>query len=134
MTSTVLTSSVLSSSTPRASARRSSGRPSGPGPRRSASVYLRRRLGVIVGAIALAIVGVGMVSVGFADAGSGTMTPVPVGATGVNTVIAQPGDTLWSLAREVQPKGDVRPLVAQLARRNGGSSVQAGDRIVLPSR
>jgi nucleoid-associated protein YgaU len=112
-------------------------------PSTSAARYVRRRLAVAAVAILCATAGVLLASTTFADAGQGD----PAGrvssgsaSSGSSTsgsgtvVIVQPGDTLWSLAREVQPDGDVRPLVAQLARTHGGSSVRAGDRIVLPGR
>ena len=47
-------------------------------------------------------------------------------------VIVQPGDTLWSIARAVQPEGDVRPLVQRLAELNGGAQIRAGQALVLP--
>ena len=98
----------------------------------SAGPYLRRRLGVAVAVMVLAVVGVGLSSIRFADAGQAG----PAGTAPVSTsfVIVQPGDTLWSLAREVQPDGDIRPLVAQLSRAHGGSSLRAGERIALSVR
>ncbi|HEX9969089.1 MAG TPA: LysM domain-containing protein [Acidimicrobiales bacterium] len=46
--------------------------------------------------------------------------------------VVQPGDTLWSIARSLQPEGDVRRLVQQLATQRKGSALQVGERIVLP--
>jgi hypothetical protein len=43
----------------------------------------------------------------------------------------QPGDTLWSIARSVQPAGDVRPLVHRLERANHGTRLRVGDRLLL---
>lgn len=51
-------------------------------------------------------------------------------ATAVVVVVA-PGDTIWSLARRVQPSGDIRPLVARIAARNGGADLRVGDRLVI---
>ena len=96
-----------------------------------AGVFLRRRVGVLFAVICLAILGLSVASTPFADAGQGSANDAAVGG---NVVIVQPGDTLWTLARGVQPNGDVRPLVAQLARSHGGSSLRAGDRIALPNR
>ena len=99
-------------------------RPGGP--------YLRRRIGVAVAAVVFAVVGMGVSSTRFADAGQARPTgETPVGAS---VVIVQPGDTLWSLARDVQPDGDIRPLVAQLSRAHGGSSLRSGERIAVPAR
>lgn len=60
--------------------------------------------------------------------------PVGVGAStspASTAMVVQPGDTLWAIARRLQPEGDVRPLVDELARRAGGASVSAGQRIDL---
>ena len=46
--------------------------------------------------------------------------------------VVQPGETLWSIAGALRPSGDVRGLVRTLARLNGGSSLQVGQRLVLP--
>jgi hypothetical protein len=46
--------------------------------------------------------------------------------------VVQHGDTLWSIARSLQPVGDVRPLVDALERRNGGSQLDIGQVLVLP--
>lgn len=44
----------------------------------------------------------------------------------------QPGDTLWSIARRVQPAGDPRPLVDRLVSTHGGPTLYVGERLVLP--
>jgi hypothetical protein len=46
-------------------------------------------------------------------------------------VVVQPGDTLWAIARRIQPTGDVRPLVDELAHRAGGAAVVSGQRLDL---
>jgi hypothetical protein len=56
----------------------------------------------------------------------------PAGASG-RTVVVAPGDTLWSIARRLQPTGDVRPLVDRLAAANGGPAIAAGDQLVVPT-
>lgn len=45
------------------------------------------------------------------------------------TVVVRPGDTLWSIARDLQPQGDIRPLVDRLVAAHGSSSIAPGDRI-----
>ena len=40
--------------------------------------------------------------------------------TAGQVVIVKPGDTLWSIARKMQPTGDVRPLVDRIATLNNG--------------
>lgn len=46
--------------------------------------------------------------------------------------VVQPGDTLWSIARHLQPQGDVRPLVDQLVDLNGGTDLAVGQRLPIP--
>ncbi len=46
--------------------------------------------------------------------------------------VVQSGDTLWSIARSVQPHGDVRRLVHQLAQQTGGAEISVGSQIELP--
>jgi nucleoid-associated protein YgaU len=46
-------------------------------------------------------------------------------------VVVQPGDTLWAIARRIQPTGDIRPLVDELAHRAGGAAVVSGQRLDL---
>jgi len=49
------------------------------------------------------------------------------------TVTVAAGDTLWSIARQVQPSGDVRPLVDQLVATYGAAGLQPGQQIVVPA-
>jgi hypothetical protein len=46
--------------------------------------------------------------------------------------VVQPGDTLWEIARALQPEGDVRPLVYQLGKTRNGAPLRVGERITLP--
>lgn len=52
-------------------------------------------------------------------------------AAGQETVVVQAGDTLWSIARRLQPTGDVRPLVDELVTLNGSTLVTPGDQLVI---
>jgi hypothetical protein len=45
--------------------------------------------------------------------------------------IVQPGDTLWSIARALDPDADARILVEQLIGQRGSSPLRVGERIVL---
>jgi len=121
-------------------------------PRRlPATVYRRRRLGAavlavgIVVLVGLAFVGAQSVAARFdgttvVSTGSPAGAVVPAASASAvapsvetaptrSTKVVQPGDTLWSIARELQPEGDVRPLVDHLASRLGGSSLTVGQRI-----
>jgi hypothetical protein len=46
-------------------------------------------------------------------------------------VVVQPGDSAWSIARRLQPTGDIRPLVDRLVERTGGGVLRAGERLDL---
>jgi hypothetical protein len=51
--------------------------------------------------------------------------------------VVAPGNSLWSIARQIQPHGDVRPLVDALAAEHGGRPLVPGDVLAwppLPSR
>ncbi|TRZ70839.1 MAG: LysM peptidoglycan-binding domain-containing protein [Actinobacteria bacterium] len=47
------------------------------------------------------------------------------------TVIAQPGDTLWAIAKRVAPQANIADLVDQLVRINGDAIV-AGQLVRIP--
>lgn len=55
-------------------------------------------------------------------------------AAGDVLVLVGPGDSLWSIAEEVAPGRDPRPLVAALIEANGGVSLQIGQQIVIPGQ
>ena len=44
-------------------------------------------------------------------------------------IVVQPGDSLWSVARRIQPRGDLRHLVDRLIERVGATSVTRGQHI-----
>ena len=58
-----------------------------------------------------------------------------VGASGAvaegEAYVVQPGDTFWSIAAEVAPGQDPRPVVDRLQDANGGSALRVGDRLVI---
>jgi LysM repeat protein len=45
--------------------------------------------------------------------------------------LVQQGDTYWSIARHLQPSGDVRALVDHLSSDHGGAPLQPGEQLVL---
>ena len=49
-----------------------------------------------------------------------------------STYVVAQGDTLWSIARHLQPEGDVRPVVDALAATRHGRPLEVGETIVLP--
>jgi len=45
--------------------------------------------------------------------------------------VVRPGDTLWSIARDLVPQGDIRPVVDRLAAARGDLPLQPGESVVL---
>lgn len=96
----------------------------------SAAVYRRRRLGVAVAALGLLAVAIfGLVGVFGGSARADENTPGRISTPRV--VIAQPGDTLWAIARRIAPVGSITELVDQLVRMNG-DNITAGQEVRLP--
>ena len=94
-----------------------------------AHVYRRRRL-VVMALLVLALSCVVLLAgrVGQADAeldGSAPAAPV---------YVVQPGDTLWSIAADLDPGNDPRELVGWLTDSAGGTDLVPGQRIELPRR
>jgi LysM repeat protein len=88
----------------------------------SAAVYWRRRL--VATAFGL---GVLLTAAHAGAALGGTTTTAPERSPHVTTIVAAPGDTLWSIAHRLAPNADPRGVVDALARSHGGSDVQPGD-------
>ena len=103
------------------------GRRSGGGVHRAG----RTRAGLLVG-LMLALAIAWSVAGWVAGPGSG-VDPVGAGITpeAWTIVVVQPGDTLWSIAAEIDPDGDIRATVDRLAQRNGGSTLTVGQRLVV---
>jgi hypothetical protein len=100
--------------------------------RRGAAVRRRR---VVLGTVAAGI----LVALALPWSGTGGQTlatPGPALAGGAvvahGTYVIQPGDTLWSIAIRLDPTGDPRRLVAQLAVQVGGDTAVPGEHVVLP--
>ncbi|MCU1463049.1 MAG: hypothetical protein JWO37_3124 [Acidimicrobiales bacterium] len=101
--------------------------------RPSTATYRRRRclavaalvVVVLAACAAMARAGVGPL------AAPAVATPAPIAVAGPGTYVVQPGDTWWSIARRLHPDGDVRPIVDELAARNGGPSLQVGQRVSI---
>ena len=79
----------------------------------------------------------GVLALPWGGAGGHTLaTPgsAPVGGTVAHHAgyVVRPGDTLWSIAERLDPSGDPRPVVAQLAAEVGSDTVVPGEHVVLP--
>lgn len=103
-----------------------------PARRAQAAVYRRRR--IVVGLALATVVAVVILLANAAVARTaGGGDPSSVAGTSQPAVhVVQPGDTLWSIARELEPEGDVRLVVDRLADLNGGAPLVVGQRLALP--
>ena len=99
-----------------------------PARRNQRAVYRRRR-------VLAALVGLGLVltiaRAGAALGGSSLATPERL--PHVQHVVVEPGDTLWSIARRAVPGHDVRPVVDQMVRTLGTSTVAVGESVPVPT-
>jgi hypothetical protein len=94
--------------------------------RPDAAAYRRRRLVALVLALVLVIAAVQVLThVASASASAGVAPSEPV------VLVAEAGDSYWSLASKVYDGGDIRSTVDALVRANGGHDLHVGDRIVL---
>ena len=96
----------------------------------SVATYQRRRLVVLVATMLI----LGVVIAGVIGA-TGTTAQADQAVAGQSieprTVIAQPGDTLWAIAKRVAPQANISDLVDQLVRINGDAIV-AGQLVRIP--
>jgi len=106
----------------------------------SAATYRRRRLvaaALVLGALlagsgVLGALGGGSLTASERGSSSTGSIELQVQPVGRSTTVVEPGDTLWSIARALQPEGDVRPLVDTLAAARSGRPLEVGETIVLP--
>lgn len=115
--------------------------------RQPAAVYRRRRVAALlvvltalvlgrtaIGALAAPADDLAVVTAAALDAPAAEVAPAAEPAASPaepRVYVVRPGDTVWSIAEQLQPGGDVRALVDQLTERAGGSGLQAGQRIAL---
>ncbi len=89
-----------------------------PGP----DLIRKRRVAVLFGVGLLTLTGVGVASAASSHSGSAS--------TVVHVVL--PGESLWSIARDAKPSGDIRRLVAKLGEQVHGDQLHPGDELVVP--
>lgn len=94
-----------------------------------------RPVHVVAALVALVVVVLGTFAISSGALAALSPAPAsPASATAADqTVVVAPGDTLWSIARDLQPSGDVRALVDELLALNGAGPIQPGDRVIVPS-
>lgn len=118
---------------------RRSAAPPTPGVRPTAAQFRRRRAAASLAAVVLLGAGVALGMPGGVPLTPSGRAPaaggVPADAIAVAdaSYVVRPGDTLWHIARALQPDGDVRPLVQRLAAARQGAPLLAGERLVFPS-
>jgi hypothetical protein len=93
---------------------------------------VHRRRGVVAGVLLVVFVLALLAVSRVVTVLGGEPASVPERRPGAVTYVVQPGDTLWGIARSLQPDGDVRALVGRLARANGGAELSVGEQLVLP--
>jgi LysM repeat protein len=99
----------------------------------SAATYRRRR--AVAGVVLAVLVALTIVAGHDVLAGSGG---VPASAASSQpahapaTVIAQPGDNLWSIAAAHHGDSSITAYLDTLVDRNGGATIEVGQTIVLP--
>lgn len=91
-------------------------------------MYLRRRVVAAVILLALMWAAVAVVA---ELVGGGSST---AGASAeVRSQPIEPGDTWWSLAKDLDRPGDVRDTIAMLVDLNGGEELPVGGHVLLPA-
>lgn len=91
-------------------------------------VYLRRRVVAAVVLLALMWAAVAVVAE-MVDGGSSS-----AGASAeVRSQLVEPGDTWWSLAKDLDRSGDIRDTIAALVDLNGGEELLVGHHVLLPA-
>ena len=101
--------------------------------RASEATYRRRR--AVVGTVLAIVVATGIVVTHDVLAGPGGVpasAAAGLPAPARTTITAQPGDSLWSIARAHRGDVPITRYVDKLVSLNGGPSIQAGQAVVLP--
>ncbi len=93
-----------------------------PAPRVSAATFRRRRIGVLLGVVAV------VVMAGRAGAAlGGDSLAAPGHAPAVTRYVVQSGDTLWGAAAHLAPDEDPRAVVDALVRARGDGTLMPGE-------
>lgn len=106
--------------------------PGGQSPAARAATFRRRRIvaALVLVTVLVVVVQLAQVAVGWAGGLAGPGSAPIEGRVAV--VEAAPGDTLWTIARQVHPTGDIRPAVDAMQAERGGTAVQVGDAVRVP--
>jgi len=99
-------------------------------PRRRASLEVRRRR-TLLAMMGLALVLLALPLGGFGGTSHSTES-ASAAQPHIGTYTVRAGDSLWSIAQRVDPTGDPRPIVSQLAGELGSYTVVPGEQITIP--
>jgi len=92
-------------------------------------VYRRRRFGVMLAVVTIAVVAVLSV---FSLFGASAAADVSNGRSEApKYLVAQPGDTLWSIGERIAPNSAITEVVDELVRLNG-TNIQTGQLVRIP--
>jgi hypothetical protein len=104
--------------------------------RRVRAAQIRRRRLHLVGVVAsvglAAAIWFGISAVAAQSQGRLQVLPGSVKTAHGYLYRVQPGDTVWSIATELDPNGDPRSLVGQIESEIGGTDLQAGTQVLVP--
>ena len=99
-------------------------------PRRRVSVEVRRRRTILaMMGLALALLALPLGGSGGASHTTGSASAAQIHGS---SYTVRAGDTLWSIAERVDPSGDPRPLVSQMASQLGSDTVVPGELVTIP--
>jgi LysM repeat protein len=97
----------------------------------SAQVRLTRRGKLVIVALAVAVIGILAIMFGPSSTASGESGASPE----TTQVRVMPGHTLWQIAADANPNGDIRATVDDIIRLNAlpnASALQMGSEIAVP--
>ncbi|HTH06509.1 MAG TPA: LysM peptidoglycan-binding domain-containing protein [Ilumatobacteraceae bacterium] len=94
------------------------------------TVYLRRRL--LVGMVLLAVVVAVFFGAGSVLANRGGAPASTSAVRPASSYVAQPGDTMWSIAASHRGSSGQSDYVDALVELNGGAALQVGQVVLLP--
>lgn len=88
------------------------------------------------GRVALVVLALAIITALMVVFGSGTAATSDAGViTGTTSVTVQPGETLWSIAGEANPGGDIRDTMHDIVKLNSlvdGETLQMGTKLAVP--
>ncbi len=99
-------------------------------PRHRVPIEVRRRR-TLLATMSLALVLLALPLGGFGGTSHSTGSALAASGRPV-TYTVRAGDTLWSIAERMNPNGDPRPIVSQLAAQIGSYSLVPGEQLTLP--